>query len=155
MHRSFKFHAQQSQIGRPKVRARRSKVPRKNRARRIFFRRLLSRDILRRAHGKRHLEMFFHIRPHAALVLTHLFISWLLSLGRSSWKIQNTIFSRGNGGNDTAGSQRAPDQGQRSESQGSYHIDAGHGLTLSISSVGRACQGGCVPSRISRCLDFM
>lgn len=155
MHRSFKFHAQQSQIGRPKVCARRSKVPRKNRARRIFFRRLLSRDILRRAHGKRHLEMFFHIRPHAALVLTHLFISWLLSLGRSSWKIQNPTFSRGNGGNNTAGSQRAPDQGQRSESQGSYHIDAGHGLTLSISSVGRACQGGCVPSTISRCLDFM
>ena len=155
MHRSFKFHAQQSQIGRPKVCAGRSKVPRKNRVRRIFFRRLLSRDILRRAHGKRHLEMFFHIRPHAALVLTHLFISWLLSLGRSSWKIQNPIFSRGNGGNNTAGSQRAPDQGQRSESQGSYHIDAGHGLTLSISSVGSSCQGGCVPSTISRCLDFM
>ena len=151
MHRSFKFHAQQSQIGRPKVRARRSKVPRKNRARRIFSRGLLSRDILRRAHGKRHLEMFFHIRPHAALVLTHLFIPWLLS----SWKKQNPDFSRGNGGNLTAGSQRAPDQGQRSESQGSYHIDAGHGLTLSISSVGRACQGGCVPSTISRCLDFM
>ena len=36
MHRSFKFHAQQSQIGRPKVCARRSKVPRKNRVRRIF-----------------------------------------------------------------------------------------------------------------------
>ena len=84
-----------------------------------FFRRLLSRDILRRAHGKRHLEMFFHIRPHAALVLTHLFISWLLSLGRSSWKIQNPEISRGNGGNNTAGSQRAADQGQRSESQGS------------------------------------
>ena len=97
----------------------------------------------------------FHIRPHAALVLTPLFISWLLSLGRSSWKIQNTIFSRGHGGNNTAGSQRAPDQGQRSESQGSYHIDAGHGLTLSILSVGRSCQGGCVPSTISRCLDFM
>ena len=155
MHRGFNTHAQQSQIGRPKVRARRSKVSRKNRDRRIFFRRLPSRDILRRVHGKRHLEMFFHIRPHAALVLTHLFISWLLGLGRSSWKIQNPTFSRGNGGNNTAGSQRAPDQGRRSESQGSYHIDAGHGLTLSISSVGRACQGGCVPSAISRCLDFM
>ena len=80
MHRSFKFHAQQSHVGRQKVRARRSKVPRNNRVRRIFFFRLLSRDILRRAHGKRHLEMFFHIRPHAALVLTHLSISWLLSL---------------------------------------------------------------------------
>ena len=155
MHRSFKFHAQQSQIGRPKVRARRSKVPRKNRARRIFFRRLLSRDILRRAHGKRHLEMFFHIRPHAALVLTHLSISWLLSLGRSSWKIKDPNFSRGNGGNLTAGSQRALDQGQRGASQGSYHIDARHGLTLSISTVGRACEGGCVPSTINRCLDFM
>ena len=154
MHRGFKFHAQQSQIGRPKVRARRSKVPRKNRVRRIF-RRLLSRDILRRAHGKRHLEMFFHIRLHAALVLTHLFISWLLSLGRSSWKIQNTIFSRGNGGNNTAGSQRAPDQGQLSESQGPYHIDARHGLTLTISTVGRACEGGCVPSTRSWCLGFM
>ena len=155
-------HAQELQIpcttianrsakgARPKV-----KDPKKEPCSKDFFRRLLSRDILRRAHGKRHLEMFFHIRPHAALVLTHLFISWLLSLGRSSWKIQNPTFSRGNGGNNTAGSQRAPDQGQRSESQGSYHIDAGHGLTLSISSVGRSCQGGCVPSTISRCLDFM
>ena len=120
-----------------------------------FFPPLLSRGSLRRAHSKRHMEMLFHIILHAALILTHLSISWLLSLGRSSWKIQNPNFSRGNGGNLTAGSQRALDQGQRGASQESYHIDARHGLTLSISTVGRACEDGCVPSTINRCLDFM
>ena len=120
-----------------------------------FFPPLLSRDVLRRAHSKRHMEMLFHIRLHAALILTHLFILWLLSLGRSSWKKQNPEISKGNGGNLTAGSQRALDQSQQGELQGPCHIDARHGLTLAISTVGRACESGCVPSTRSRCFGFM
>ena len=118
MHRSFKFHAQQSQIGRPKVHARRSRVPRKNRVRRIFFRRLLSRDILRRAHGKRHLEMFFSHQTPRGFGLNSPVHFVVVELGALQLEDTKPHYSRGNGGNNTAGSQRAPDQGQRSESQG-------------------------------------